>query len=312
MNDSYKAQSIQVLKGLESVRKTYDLDWLASQVSTRGSISTLSKSLSINDGTLRRAIEEAQILALFPGLSKSKSLPLSRLRTKNELLSFTKRYDVYKLEVRQIYRLVKEFRKEIDTNPRILLNSIQHDLIVGSVLGDASIRERETNCKFRVTHSKKQKDYLEWKYILLKEFVRTGIKWRKRIINGRQLETSQFDTNTHYVFNYYRRLFYENGKKTVTRKILNLLNPRSLAIWICDDGSYSRNHGYIVLCTNSFSLKEHKIMKKYFEEIWNLSPTIGFRDNKYYYLRFRVEDTKKLISMIKPFILETMRYKIGE
>ena len=35
-------------------------------------------------------------------------------------------------------------------------------------------------------------------------------------------------------------------------------------------------------------------------------------DKKYYYLRFKQEDSKKLIEIIKPFIINSMKYKIGE
>ena len=53
-------------------------------------------------------------------------------------------------------------------------------------------------------------------------------------------------------------------------------------------------------------------MKKYFNEVWGLDPTIGFRDNKYYYLRFKQDDSEKLIDIIKLYIPKGMKYKIGE
>ena len=106
-------------------------------------------------------------------------------------------------------------------------------------------------------------------------------------------------------------MFYKDGRKVIDKKILGQLNPRSLAIWVCDDGSYSNTQDYIILCTNSYSLEEHKLIKEFFEKRFELSPTIGFRDNKYYYLRFKKEDTQKLIKIIKPFIPESMIYKIG-
>jgi len=53
-------------------------------------------------------------------------------------------------------------------------------------------------------------------------------------------------------------------------------------------------------------------MKKFFNEKFGLNPTIGFRDGKYYYLRFKQDDSKKLIEIVRPFIPESMKYKIGE
>lgn len=310
--NSYNAQNITVLKDLEAVRKNYNLNVLASQIDKRGSILQLSRHLGINHNTLSRAIEEAKILTLFPTLSKSKANPLSRLKTKKELILFTKKHNIFTLSCRKLYKAVKEWRLLIEKNPRILLTEEQHDLIIGSVLGDANIRQRDKNCCFRVSHSKKQEKYLYWKYSLLKEFITTPIYSYKKMLKNHIIETLDFSTFTHQVFNFYYKLIYKNGKKTVTRELLDMLNPRSLSIWICDDGSFGTKQPYIILCTNSYSLEEHNIIKKYFEEIWNLSPTIGFRDKKYYYLRFKQKDTEKLINIIRPFILDSMEYKIGE
>lgn len=35
-------------------------------------------------------------------------------------------------------------------------------------------------------------------------------------------------------------------------------------------------------------------------------------NTQYYYLRFKEKDTKRLIEIIKPFVHESMRHKIGE
>ena len=122
----------------------------------------------------------------------------------------------------------------------------------------------------------------------------------------------EFSTRTHPVFNYYRNLFYGSGEKKVTKYILNELTPRGLAVWVCDDGSYCVSGKYLIMCTNSFSKEEHDLMQKYFKESWGLNVSIGFRDNKYYYLRFLKEDTRKLIKIIRPYLPKSMLYKIGE
>ena len=237
---------------------------------------------------------------------------LSTLKFKRELLLFSEQYDVNKLEARQLYKKIIEWRKRVEADPNLLLTPLQSDLIVGSTFGDGYIRQRNKNCNFRVGHSRRQQKYLLWKDGILKEFTPSEPQWGTRTFNGRFVETLELATFTHSAFNFYRKLFYKNGIKIITKSALNLLNPRSLAIWICDDGSYSKKQRYIILCTNSYTLDEHKIMKKYFEDVWKLSPTIGFRDKKYYYLRFKQEDSKKLIEIIKPCIPESMKYKIGE
>src|SRR3989338_6692171 len=156
------------------------------------------------------------------------------------------------------------------------------------------------------------KNYDNWKAEILDNFETSEFRLVQKKIKNRFHNLIAFSTKTHPVFNYYRRLFYENNKKRINAEALKQLNSRSLAVWICDDGSFSRRQNYIILCTNSFNLEEHYLMKRFFAERFGVSPTIGFRDQKYYYLRFRKEDSKKLIEVVRPFIPDCMKYKIGD
>ncbi len=307
----YTIERIQVLGGLEGVRKRPDLLELAKKIRGRGSALALSKQLKIKYSALKHALEEVRILKFFPNIKKSKANALSRLKTDKELKLFSKKYDINEISPKKLYLLVKKWNQRMQENPFILLSQEQHDLLIGSLLGDASIRQRNKNCCFRVSHSIKQKNYINWKFDLLKDLRVSEFKERKRILNKREINMINLVTKTHPMFNYYRNLFYKNKKKTINKEILDQINPRSLAIWICDDGSYDNRQGYIVLCTNSYSLKEHELMKQFFKKRFGLNPTIGFRDRKYYYLRFKQEDSKKLIQIIKPFIPKSMKYKIG-
>lgn len=312
-NKSYTAENNEKIRDLPTLREEYDFEVLSGKVKKRGDLIKVSRELSVNRSVLSRAIYEKRILSLLPGINKSKVTSLSTMKVNREVKEFANIYDVYKLSARKLYRAVRDWRKRLMLNPRLLLTDLQHDLIIGSTLGDAYVRQRNKNCNFRVAHSEKQERYLLWKYEILKEFTLSPPVWGLRQFkNLREIKTLELSTFTHPAFKFYRELFYINGKKKITQGALDLLNSRSLAVWICDDGSYDNRQGYIVLCTNYFSLEEHKIMKKYFQDVWKLDPTIGFRDNKYYYLRFKQEDSSKLISIIKPFIPNGMGYKIGE
>ncbi len=307
----YDAESIKVLEGLEGVRKKFDLVELSKRVKRKGDLLILSQELKIRSRILSEAIDEGRILNIFPNIPKSKASILARLRTDRELKFFPKKYDISKTSARNLIRLVREWNNSIQKNPLLLVSQEEHDLILGSLMGDASIRQREKNSCFRLSHSLKQKSYAEYKKNLLKDFNISEFREVKRKIRDAFIHAIDFSTKTHSVFNYYRKLFYENGIKRINSDILNQLSPQSLAIWICDDGSYDNTQGYIVLCTNSFTLEEHELMKDFFRKKFNLDPTIGFRDKKYYYLRFKQGDSKKLIEIIKPFIPKCMLYKIG-
>ncbi len=309
---SYTAAEIKVLEGLEGVRKRFDVVELSKKIKRRGDILILSKELKIKPRILKSAVYEGRILNIFPNTQKSKAGILAWLRTDREVKLFCEKHNIKNISPKKLKKLVRMWNYRVQRSPLSLLNKEEHDLFIGSLLGDASIRQREKNSCFRVSHSLKQKEYINMKLNILKNFKISEFSERARLINKRLVVMINLSTKTHPIFNYYRNLFYKNGRKRVIQQILNQLNPRSLAIWVCDDGSYDNRQGYIILCTNSFTLEEHQLMKRFFKKKFKLDPTIGFRDGKYYYLRFKQEDSGKLIKIIKPFIPKSMSYKIGE
>ncbi|MBS3083955.1 hypothetical protein J4423_04075 [Candidatus Pacearchaeota archaeon] len=310
----YTGENIKVLEGLEgidSIRKKFDLVELRKTIKKQGDLYKVSCEFSLKYSSLKHAFEEERISKFFPNLHKSKANALSRLKTDRELIKFAEVNDINALSARNLYKAVKKWNIDLEINPLILLTQEEHDLIIGSLLGDASVRQRNKNCCFRFSHSTKQREYAQWKHDLLTNFKINEFREVKRKIKDRVIEAIDFTTNTHPAFNYYRKLYYSSGKKVITQEILNQLNAFSLTIWVCDDGSYSVTQDYIILCTNAYSIEEHNLMKKFFNEKFGLDPTIGFRDGKYYYLRFKKEDTNKLIEIIRPYLPLCMIYKIG-
>jgi hypothetical protein len=317
---NYSAEKIKVLEGLEgvrlrpaveSIRQNYNLLEIKNKIRKRGDILVLSQELKVTHSVLKHALEEARILNIFPGIHKSKANALSRLKTDRDKEKFAQINNISGLSARKLLKLVKSWNLEVQKNPLLLIMQEEHDIILGGLMGDSSIRQREKNACLRFSHSLKQKEYAKWKRDKLAAFPLSEFAERTRKIGANFIYAIDYSTKTHPVFNYYRKLFYKNGKKVITKEILDQLNTRSLAIWVCDDGSYSNAQGYIILCTNAYSLEEHKLMKEFFSDKFGLNPTIGFRDGKYYYLRFKQADSKKLINLIKPFISSSMLYKTG-
>ena len=106
-------------------------------------------------------------------------------------------------------------------------------------------------------------------------------------------------------------MFYPLGKKQVTKEILNQLEPLGLAVWIMDDGTYDYNGNRINIATEHLSYEEHLLIKEWFENKFNISSKI-YKHKNQFYISFGVKETKKLIEIIKPFVIPSMRYKIGE
>ena len=128
--------------------------------------------------------------------------------TTKELNLFLKEVDIYTTPFRELKNKISKFEEVLSQTPLKLLNEEQNDLIIGSTLGDANIRQRNKNCSLRVGHTKKQERYLLWKYFLIEDFTSIEPKWNERKTNKGLIKSLDFSTFTHRVFNFYHKLFY--------------------------------------------------------------------------------------------------------
>lgn len=184
------------------------------------------------------------------------------------------------------------------------LTQIQHAILVGSILGDGTLRRQgiRTNALFEVNHSVEFKDYVDWKYEHLKEFVLTPPKSRKG--NGKRV-AYRFTTRSLPIFTCYYEQFYEDGRKIIPSNIK--IDPLSLAVWFMDDGSKSRSSAY--LNTQQFTQKEQLLLRDLLRDTFSIESTLN-RDRKYRRLRITSESTKLLKDIIRPYVLPCFQYKI--
>ena len=164
---SYTAAEIKVLEGLEGVRKRFDVVELSRKIRKKGDLLILSKELKIRPRILSEAADEGRILSILPNIEKSKASILARLRTNREIKIFAEKYDLKATQARKLIKIIRQWNEKIQKNPFLLITHEEHDLIIGSLMGDASIRQREINSCFRFSHSIKQKDYSKWKVQIL-------------------------------------------------------------------------------------------------------------------------------------------------
>jgi len=181
------------------------------------------------------------------------------------------------------------------------LSEDQKSLIEGCLLGDGYMRCK-TNAHLQITHSISQKDYVDWKYHQLTNFVLTPPKSYKG--NGRRIGYRFFTRSLPPFTRFYKR-FYKARKKFIPKDVR--ITPLTLTVWYMDDGSKSRRSSY--LNTQYFSLSDQRYLASVLYETFGLQTCLD-KDKKYFRLRFSVEDTKKLINIIKPFVLPSLQYKL--
>lgn len=208
------------------------------------------------------------------------------------------------------------------------LSQEEKGLLVAICLGDGHLHKPHPKTKsvqLEIGHSVKQLDYCTYKRdlvhdILGKESRVPKVSIRNVKIKGKEYETCRFVKTCDYFF-VLRNLLYPNGRKVITREILDMLSPKGLAIWYMDDGScYFKDspidgHSICIdlrISTDCFTSEEHDIMVEYFREVWNINFYKFYSKSRdVYCLRANKEAALKFIELIKSYIIPSMKYKIN-
>jgi recombination protein RecA len=184
------------------------------------------------------------------------------------------------------------------------LSGVQRQIIVGTVLGDGSMRRSRTNALLEINHSVKQREYVDWKYDNLAAFVLTPPKERPG--NGGRV-AYRFVTRSDPELTSIYRVFYENGVKRVPSELE--LTPLTMAVWYMDDGSKSRRAVY--LNTQQFDLQSQERFLGLMSEQWGISGSLH-KDKQYQRIWVRVESVTKFVGLIDPFVLPQFKYKLPQ
>jgi len=202
-----------------------------------------------------------------------------------------------------------------------LLSYESHQILLGSLLGDMHLRKECKNPNIEETHSIKQREYLEWKYMVLSKefnlklylFNNPVCKYKGKIYT-RKTEV-RLRSNVSDKLNIYYNLFYKERIKKIDSVVLNQLGALGLAVWYCDDGYYDPENHTAEIHTEGFSKEENLLLAVWFNKKWNLK--VNFKKNlstKRMLLRFPVNEADKFLNIIKEHIFKMPQpiwYKLG-
>jgi len=202
---------------------------------------------------------------------------------------------------------------------RLKLSKIQKALIIGSILGDGNLRipGRNREANFIVDHGVEQKDYVFWKYKIMKEWVLTLPRRVIRIYHRdreRKMISWRFLTISHPEFTKFYRMFYAEEKRIVPKSIKKLLSdPISVAVWVMDDGTKSGESFF--LSTQSFTQKEQERLIECLKENFGIEGKVNihsyWRDKTFYRIRIKSASLERLYKLIEPYVLPQFRYKFS-
>ncbi len=184
------------------------------------------------------------------------------------------------------------------------LTATQHAILVGSLLGDGTLRRQGTrlNALFEVNHAFRSRAYVDWKYRQFQQYVLTPPKFRHG--NGKRV-AYRFTTQSLPVFTNYYEWFYGKGKKNIPSDLQ--LDPLALAVWFMDDGTKSRSAVYFN--TQQFSREEQEFLRHLLHRTFGIECNVN-RDKRYYRLRITTESTRTLRQCIGSYVLPCFHYKL--
>ncbi|MDP1688890.1 MAG: LAGLIDADG endonuclease [bacterium] len=185
------------------------------------------------------------------------------------------------------------------------LTQLQRSVIIGSILGDGYVRifKGRKDALLEINHSFKQKEYVDWKFSILRNICRSGPKMRKS--NGNRIAYRFYSKQLPEITKLYK-LFYQNKKKLIPSSLK--LDPIILAIWFMDDGSRCGLSNYY-LNTQQYDLEDqHKLISKL--KILGLEVTLN-KDKTYSRIRFLSSSIPRLKKLIARNIILSMNYKLS-
>ena len=192
------------------------------------------------------------------------------------------------------------------------LTNHQKAIIIGTLLGDATLERNGKNPRLRIGHSLKQKEYIWWKYNELKTLTTSKPKiatsYHKKV--KKYYKWLCFSSLSSEVFTFYQRMFYPNGRKEVTSLLCrSFKSPLSLAVWYMDDGYKRSDCNALRISTDAFSLPEQKLLQDMLRKNFSINVNLH-KKGKWWNLYIPHKETNKFIDIVAPYIIPDMKYKI--
>jgi recombination protein RecA len=195
-------------------------------------------------------------------------------------------------------------------------SQLQKEILIGILLGDASLSWNRNQTKARLSLRQKNKFYFDHLCDVFQNYITAKPRQNK------QTGVWECDTRFFSEFRFYKKEFYtskfdEFGNQTNTNKVPRLihrwLTPQALAYWYMDDGSQKwkgRSSG-VRFCTDCFTHQEVKRLAAVLTTLYGVKTSTFFqRKTLRIYISGRGKNAITFGKLLIPFIHPSMMYKI--
>ena len=202
---------------------------------------------------------------------------------------------------------IREQKRELKLTDR------QRAIIVGLILGDGHLETQNNGKTYRlkVEHAESQRDYVEWLFNELREWIPATEPYTKVRANGER--NVGFNTYSHASFRFYGHQFYKDKKKEIPRMIAKLVEPISLAVWFMDDGSRkSAHHLTYNIHTLGYSKKDLELLQDMFAKKFEIEAVLHRQKEKYWRLYISSASASQFAVLIDEYVrpIQSMAHKL--
>ena len=198
------------------------------------------------------------------------------------------------------------FRKSFRENELNPLTQDNLEIILGIMMGDGCMENKNKNARMSIAHGKKQKDYSYYiadKLSNLNPHTYVSIsKLDKR--TGKKYISYWVDLPANPAFNEIYEHFYVNRIKRIPIELFDNFTWQSLAYMFMDDGCKCHCGGQ--LATNCFTMEDLQKFQAFLLKKFNIETTIC----KSHVLYIKAKSFRHMKSNIEPYMCECTKYKI--
>ena len=187
------------------------------------------------------------------------------------------------------------------------LTKFQQAVLVGTLLGDASIAKHGHHCRLFVKHKAAHVALAAWKREVFSDFTTMPLHHFDQRLNDRFYPCVQFVTRTAPIFSEWRERFYRAGRKVVPTDVVELLEPAAIAAWFMDDGTADR--AGVSFQTHSFRIDEVEDLAAAMHERYGLKTSLN-RNKGAHVVYIHGASVPALAALIAPTMLPELAYKL--
>ena len=196
----------------------------------------------------------------------------------------------------------------------IPLSDIQKEVIIGCLLGDGYINSKSSvSGMFVMGHSITQEKWLLQKTEWLGNLINRKPYYIEQIRKGTVNKGIYIYTRACKELKEIHSIFYKDGIKIIPKNIGDYFSKLSLAVLYQDDGycHYTHNGKYSTCYISTCAFDEDSInnLILLLKNKFDINSTLQKCNNV---IAIAAKSKSKFIEIIKPFIIEDMKYKIPE